>query len=807
MRAPGRSRLPAGYLKGRGGAVGCHACQLSAGSSWFTEDFTLAELKTLRAKERLSALRQRNTIYNGRYTITTQSRHGEGRPRRRMIRSLAAPALLAVLGPGAAPAGAASPDVVVSQVYGGGNAGATLTNDYVQLTNRGSTAVDLSTRSVQCASATGSTWQVTPLTDGIAPAARYLVGYGSAASSFEGSGPAPGRSSTMAALRSGGGTVDTDDNAADFAAGTPAPGGGPPPPPPGVPARIHDIQGAAHLSPLADARVVDVPGVVTAVAANRFFLQDPKPDADPATSEAVVVFTGSAPSVAAGDAVTVSGTVQEFRSGGADGTNLTTTEITSPAVVVRSSGNSLPEATLVGPGGRVPPATVIEDDATGSVETSGTFDVAADGIDFWESMEAMRVRIDDPQVVGPTNAFGETPVVPAGAGPRTNRGGIVVTPPDSNPERVVIDNALAAVPAANVGDSYAGPVTGVLDYAFGLFDLLPSASPQLRSGGLQREATRSQRARELAVATFNVENLSPLDPPAKFATLARQIVRNLAAPDLVALEEIQDDTGPTDDGVVAADRTRGALVTAIEAAGGPHYAWREIDPLNDQDGGQPGGNIRQAFLFRIDRGLSFVDRPGGDATTPVAVLPGPRLSVSPGRIDPANPAFAASRKPLVGEFRWHGRRIFVVANHFNSKGGDQPLLGRFQPPAHPSETQRHAQAATVRAFADAVLARDRTARIVVLGDVNDFESSRTADILVGDGSLVDLPRTLPAPERYTYVFEGNSQVLDHILISRALADPPGAKRGYEYDIVHTNSEFADQASDHEPQVVRLSLGG
>jgi uncharacterized protein len=570
-----------------------------------------------------------------------------------------------------------------------------------------------------------------------------------------------------------------------------------------VPARIHDIQSAAHLSPLAGTRVVDVPGVVTAVAANRFFLQDPQPDADPATSEALVVFTGSAPHVAVGDAVTVAGTVQEFRPGGAGGTNLTTTEITSPTVAVGSSGNLLPGAALVGPGGRVPPAAVIEDDANGSVETSGTFDPAADGIDFWESIEAMRVRIDDPQVVGPTNGLGETPVVPAGAGPRTSRGGIVVMPQDFNPERVVVDDALAAVPAADVGDSYAGAVTGVLDYAFGLFDLLPSASPQLRSGGLERETTRPQREGELAVATFNVENLSPLDPPAKFATLADEIVHNLAAPDLVALEEIQDDTGPADDGVVAADRTLTALVSSIRAAGGPRYAWREIDPVDDQDGGQPGGNIRQAFLLRADRGLSFVDRPGGDATTPVTVLAGPRLSISPGRIDPANPAFTASRKPLAGELRWHGRRIFIVANHFNSKGGDQPLLGRFQPPAHPSEAQRHEQAAAVRAFADAVLARDHSASIVVLGDLNDFEFSRTAGILVDDGSLVDLPRTLPAPERYTYVFEGNSQVLDHILISRALAGPPSGRRGYEYDIVHTNSEFADQASDHEPQVVRL----
>jgi len=179
--------------------------------------------------------------------------------------------------------------------------------------------------------------------------------------------------------------------------------------------------------------------------------------------------------------------------------------------------------------------------------------------------------------------------------------------------------------------------------------------------------------------------------------------------------------------------------------------------------------------------------------------------VSPGRIDPGNSAFASSRKPLAGEFRWDGERIFVVANHFNAKGGDQPLFGRFQPPARPSDVQRHGQSTAVRMFADAVLASDPRAKVVVLGDINDFEFSETVNLLVGDDSLVDLPRTLPADERYAYVFEGNSQTLDHILVSRALAEPRGRRRGYEYDIVHTNSEFTDQVSDHDPQVVRLTL--
>ena len=92
--------------------------------------------------------------------------------------------------------------------------------------------------------------------------------------------------------------------------------------------------------------------------------------------------------------------------------------------------------------------------------------------------------------------------------------------------------------------------------------------------------------------------------------------------------------------------------------------------------------------------------------------------------------------------------------------------------------------------------------MVVLGDLNDFEFSITAELLVGDGWLVDLPSTLPARQRYTYVFEGNSQVLDHILLSPELARRDWFRR-YDYDVVHVNSEYADQVSDHDPQVVRL----
>jgi predicted extracellular nuclease len=78
---------------------------------------------------------------------------------------------------------------------------------------------------------------------------------------------------------------------------------------------------------------------------------------------------------------------------------------------------------------------------------------------------------------------------------------------------------------------------------------------------------------------------------------------------------------------------------------------------------------------------------------------------------------------------------------------------------------------------------------------------------------------LPLSQRYSYVFEGNSEVLDHILLSAELAggkvrgddgdrsgdDGHGRRAPYDYDVVHVNSEFADQASDHEPQIVRLDV--
>lgn len=596
------------------------------------------------------------------------------------------------------------------------------------------------------------------------------------------------------------------------------------------PPTIAEIQGASHISPKVNQRVSGVEGIVTArrpATGRGFWIQDPIGDGNDATSEGIFVFTNAALTVQVGDRVRVSGRVSEFRAAN-DPDNLTITEIVSPTAQVLSSGNPLPAPTIVGLGGRTPPTENIEDDSNGSVETGGVFDPATDAIDFYESLEGMILQVNGAAVVGATRSFGEiTLLSDAGtwaSGLRTPRGGILLGGyVDANPERITVDDEILrdlagsprpakAMPDMNVGDSLTAPVVGPLDYSFSNYKIQATSTPTFISGANPREVTATPTDHQVAVATFNVENLAGTDPQSKYDHLARLIVDHVKSPDILGIEEVQDNDGVTAGGtaspVVDASVAWSRLIAAIQAAGGPLYEYRQIDPVDDQEGGAPGGNIRVGFLFRTDRGVEFIDRPGGTSTTNTSVVSkpsGPQLTFSPGRLGTDSASFDDTRKPLAGEFRARGKKLFVVLNHFSSKGADQPLFGPAQPPTRFSEVARHGQAQVVNDFVDSILAVDPNANVIVLGDLNDFEFSQTVDILEGGGVLHSLVKDLPAAERYSYVFEGNSQVLDQILVSPNLE----AHFGHEYDVVHVNSEFADaiQASDHEPSVVRLDLRG
>jgi uncharacterized protein len=571
---------------------------------------------------------------------------------------------------------------------------------------------------------------------------------------------------------------------------------------PAVARRIYEIQGGGHVSPFSGGPAEQVPGVVTAVGDNGFWMQNPWPDDDAATSEGIFVFTRTRPGVLAGDVVRVDGRVSEFRPGGAASANLSRTEIDASTVAVDAHGVPLPEPVLVGTGKWRAPGSVVDDDADGDVENSGRFEPEDDGLDFYESLEGMRIAVTDAVAVGPRSAFGEVPVLPSdgdGAGPRTARGGILREDDDPNPERIILDDLLTALPALDAADRLRGRTTGVLDYSFGDFKLLVT-TPGLREAAARpAEPVRAARAGEFTLAVIDLKNLDPDDPPARFADLARQIVTGLHAPDLLSVTGLQDNSGPVDDGTVAADQTVAELVAAIGAAGGPAYDWRSIDPDDNADGGEPGGNMRLGFLFRADRGLTFTDRPGGTATTTTSVTEGVGLAVSPGRIAPADPVWTEVRKPLAGEFDWRGRQLFVIANHWTSRGLDDPLFGRFQPPRRPSEEQHGKQAEVLADFVSELGDLQRDSYVVVAGRFNAPKPALRA--LEKDAGLRDLTeRDVPRDDRYTAVSAGNAELLDRVLVSRELADRP-----HETKIVHMNAESAQRAADDDPVLVRFEL--
>ncbi|GHJ38388.1 endonuclease/exonuclease/phosphatase family protein [Streptomyces sp. TS71-3] len=575
--------------------------------------------------------------------------------------------------------------------------------------------------------------------------------------------------------------------------------------------RIHDVQGGTRISPLAGQQVTDVPGIVTGVrtygSSKGFWFQDRQPDRDPATSEGVFVYTGSAPKVAVGDDARVSGTVSEYVPGGTASGNQSVTEIGKPTVTVVSSGNPLPKAVTLD-ARSVPDAYApAGDPAAGGSISALPLRPSRYALDAYESLEGMNVRIGSSRVVTGTDPYAELWVTVKPHEHADHRGGTVYGSYGSqNTGRLQVQSLIPTAeqpfPTADVGQVLSGSTEGPLDYnEFGGYTLLARTLGTVTGASPAREVTRPGRAGELAVATYNVENLAATDPQEKFDRLADGVVNHLSSPDVVALEEIQDNNGTKDDGTVAADQTVRRFVDAVAAAGGPHYEWRSIDPVDKADGGAPGGNIRQGFLFDPDR-VSFTDRPGGDATTAVGVTRtadgAPALTASPGRVDPGSSAWQDSRKPLAGEFVFRGRTVFVIANHFVSKGGDQALSSGYQPPTRSSETERHQQADEVNAFVKRLLAIRKDADVLAIGDINDFEFSDTAHRLEAGGALWSAIKSLPPQERYTYDYQGNSQVLDQILIS------PAVRRGpFSYDSVHVNAEFADQNSDHDPQVLRF----
>ncbi|TQR09817.1 endonuclease [Psychrobacillus lasiicapitis] len=562
---------------------------------------------------------------------------------------------------------------------------------------------------------------------------------------------------------------------------------------------IHDIQGNGHFSPYEGANVQNITGVVTHLynSAN-FVIQDINPDDDKTTSEAIIVNKASN-GLKVGDLVSVAGTVEEWYYEGYSDMKANDLPITRiRATAVTKNGTAALPAPLVIGEDILPPTEIIDNDGLTS------FDPLEDGIDFWESVELMRIAVPNAKVVGPQD-YGEIAVV---AGNSTNTtfnalGGINISANDYNPERILVDIDNENYDAKS-GDYYTGNIVGVMGYGFGNFKLWSEESslpPITRIEKPNVITNIEPKEDKLTVASYNVENFSTNKentPDEKVARIAKSFVENMKSPDIITLLEVQDNDGPTASGISDASASYERLIAAIVSAGGPVYKWTDIAPEYDQDGGQPGGNIRVGYLYNPER-VTLLEGTKGGSTDKVDWDENGNLTLNPGRI--LDIPLPNTRKPLAAQFEFKGEKIVVIGAHLNSKGGDQPLFGKHQPPYLGSEAQRIEIATMINNFIKAGQAKDPNLKVIVAGDMNDFEFTPTLSALKG-GILTNMVEKVPTGQRFSYYYQGNNQVLDHILVTNNIADKTAV------DMIHINANYMDihgRASDHDPVLVQVEL--
>lgn len=227
------------------------------------------------------------------------------------------------------------------------------------------------------------------------------------------------------------------------------------------------------------------------------------------------------------------------------------------------------------------------------------------------------------------------------------------------------------------------------------------------------------------------------------------------------------------------------LIQTIQELSGIRYEWTDVEPEVGADGGQPGGNIRNGFLYNPNR-LELVE-----GSTRVV---GKKLE-----------CFEGSRKPLLSEFveKASGNTLAVINVHFASKRHQASIFAPELPGIDAKLEVRVEQAIVVREEARKIY--DDGIEYYITGDFNDTENSETMQSLLGLSS-VNLVNTLPEAERYDYNHRGKLQVLMHGIVSQTMATKA------EYEIIHGNEligvkagEETDKPSDHAYVIAKLTM--
>ncbi|MEM6733834.1 MAG: nuclease, partial [Myxococcota bacterium] len=203
--------------------------------------------------------------------------------------------------------------------------------------------------------------------------------------------------------------------------------------------------------------------------------------------------------------------------------------------------------------------------------------------------------------------------------------------------------------------------------------------------------------------------------------------------------------------------------------------------VSGDDGGQPGGNIRVGCLYNPERVELDKD--------------------SVKRIGETEPVFEGGRKSLAAAFRFRptGKTLNVINNHWASKFGSTPTYRNPEvPEVVGGEEERDGQQKVIEVYVEALKAKDPNARILSVGDFNaaGHEPPLRAH---GSGVLFNLGEQVPDAERYSYVFQGIAQAIDHQFASRNLAGK------VEFEYVNVNAAFADKTADHDPNLSRVDM--